>query len=503
MSKLLQQYNKTISAVTASAKRDGMYVVQRWHARNYFELEHKAGRTYKARTDSDVGVGMCVFTKSGHLAFGSTNDVSHESVLSQYKSLAKIAQANQTAGAATAPEIYELEMQPNLGENSLHYRAIDPGHTTITLVEQQLEKLHNHMMELDQAINALIRFNTESDIWRIVRSDDTDVDWCTPKARLNLQLTITKDGKTGSTYLRAIHPTVDQLLGNIESFIKDLDASYHMLVEQISAEQLESGSYPLVLDSTLVGMIAHEALGHPAESDLVANGGSVLGDDTNQYKIGSTVASTSVTVSDHEPGMSHGFHPYGAFGNARQSVTIINNGKLEESISDVFSAAKIGVANKNCERAEGYWAVAIPRMSKTFVDVADAKPAGQELASDGTRVIDPRHVQSALLKLRSFDRHPTVYFLQQMTGGQVSPVVGSFMFGTGFAYRISANTIEPLQPVTFSGNVLGALKSISLGVGEICFEAGGYCGKAGQVAHVTDGGTQLIFVEPTSEVTLS
>src|SRR5207249_1675319 len=142
-----------------------------------------------------------------------------------------------------------------------------------------------------------------------------------------------------------------------------------MLQTQLDAGTLAPGHYPIIIDADLGGMVAHEALGHPAESDLVASQGSALADQSGKFIVGTQIADTGVTIEDHEDNLAHGFHPYGAFGNARQHVTIIENGVLRESVSDVFTAGKIGVSNKNCERSEAYYAPAIPRMSNTFVNM--------------------------------------------------------------------------------------------------------------------------------------
>ena len=500
MSKLLRQYDGLVNSVLSQAKQEAKYVVLRLHQRDFFEAEYKVGNIYKARTDLDVGCGMYVFTKSGHVGFGSTNDLSDESVIQLYGRLANIADANAKAGLATAEEIYDLPVQPNIGQDNLHYMQFDAANIDIIELDQKLSIIHNQLMSIDKTLTSLLRFNFELDQWRIVRSDGTDIDWSNPKTRLMVQITLKKGSASSSTAARFFDTTPTELFKGIDNYTQDLTHAYGLLKDQITAASIEAGHYPLVLDSNLVGMIAHEALGHPAESDAVATNNSVLANSQGRYKSGDNVASTIVSIVDHEPNLTHGFHPYGAFGNARQSVTIIDQGILRESISDIFTAAKTGVENKNCERSEGYWAPAIPRMSNTYVSVSDTKKVD---TTEFGHSNSPAALQALLLKEGILDEHPVVYYLQQMTGGMVNPANGTFMFGTGFVYEVTRDSVVAKQPVSFSGNVLGALKSITAGFGDVIFEPGGYCGKSDQVAHVRDGGNEFIMFAPTDEVTIA
>jgi TldD protein len=500
MSKLLRQYDNISNIILDSAKQEGKYVVLRFHQHDFFEAEYKVGNIYKARNDIDVGCGMYVFTKSGHVGFGSTNDLSDESVTQLYNRLASIAETNAKAGLATAAEIYDLPKQPNIGQDDLHYMHFDAADIDIVELDQKLSVIHNELMAIDKTLTSLIRFNFELDQWRIIRSDGTDVDWSNPKTRLMVQMTLKKGSASSSAAARFFDTTPTELFKGINLYTKDLKHAYKLLKDQITADSIKAGHYPLVLDSNLVGMIAHEALGHPAESDAVATNNSVLATNQGRYKAGDEVASPIVSIIDHEPNLTHGFHPYGAFGNARQPVTIIDRGVLRESISDVFTASKTGVENKNCERSEGYWAPAIPRMSNTYVSVSDTKEAD---TTEFDHSNSPKALQALLLKEGILDEHPVVYYLQQMTGGMVNPANGTFMFGTGFVYEVTGDKVVAKQPVSFSGNVLGALKSITAGFGDVIFEPGGYCGKSDQVAHVRDGGNEFIMFAPTDEVTIA
>ncbi|MBI2798047.1 TldD/PmbA family protein [Candidatus Saccharibacteria bacterium] len=500
MSKLLREYDEVIEAVMAQAKSTGHYAVMRLHRKDFYNVVFKNGAIDKLSIDGDVGTGIYVFTKSGHVAFGSSNDLSRESVLALAADLAKIADANEAAGLATAEQVYELGPQENLGQDKLHYQTYDVAQLDPALIATNLGKFEGFAKSIDPGASTLLQFHADIDTWRVVRSDGTDVDWCVPKSRMYLTLTIKSKSGTASGRIRLIDNSPELMFGSIEQHKKDVGELVEQMRSQLGAPSIAAGHYPILVDADLGGMVAHEALGHPAESDLVASGGSALGNEQKKFIAGTMVAAKDVTIEDHEDELAHGFHPYGAFGNARQPVTIIKDGVLSESISDVFTASKTGVTNKNCERSEGYYAPAIPRMSNTFVNMTKL----QELANpDQKDLLDPETLQVELKNDGFFAKHPKVVLLRQMTGGAVSTATGDFMFGTGFVYELSEQGVTAYKPVSFSGNVVEALKSLEFGLGKVQKNVAGFCGKSEQVAHVNTGGNQLMFFAPTNQVSIA
>lgn len=499
MSKLLQEYNPLIEQLLKQAMDDDAYIVARWHSRDYYVAVRRNHKLDETLVSQNAGLGLYVFTKAGHVAFGSTNELSTDSVIDLYVSLLAAARTNEKLGIAKAHEIYELAMQPNLGEDHLHYQHRE-------LLSYEIDKLPAMMEKIDESIGAInpdasinMSMNIEQDLWRIVRSDGTDVDFSLPKVRLRTVIvTVRNEHGVAQTFFRLAGNTVAEL----ETAITENEPNFHEAVRelaaQITADTVSPGSPPVLLDAELVGMIAHEALGHPAESDIIASGGSTLGDKDDRFKAGLKVAEAGINVTDHEAGLKHGFHPYGAFGNVRKEVQIVKDGKLHESISDVFSSGRAGVENKNCERSEGYWAPAIPRMSNTYVHIDNHKPMAKPEARTQAEI-----AQKTLLEDGVFDTHPTVLFIRQMRGGQVNPASGTFMFGTAFVYELTANTITPKKPVSLSGDALSALKSIKFAAGEVNTSDFGYCGKSSQTAHVNSGGNAFVFLEPNKKITVA
>ena len=500
MSKLLQEYNETIQTVLGLSKKQQYYTVIRVHKRELFSLSYKSGAIDRITTDKDTGIGMYVFTESGHVAFGSTNDCSKNACVDLYNTLKKIASKNQQSGLDTASQIYELKKQVNLGQDKSHYQGLDIDNINIAWIVENLEKLDKYTKEKEPNISSLFGFNLEVDIWRIIRSDGTDVDWVVPKTRLSMSITLRNKSQTVNCRPRIIDITPELLFSNQDEFKSRILQSIDMLNDQLLSEAMVAKDYPIIIDADLGGMLAHEALGHPAESDLVESGGSVLSDKDSNYNTGEKIAHSEVTIEDHEEDLSHGYHPYGAFGNARLPVTIIDKGLLKESVSDVFSSKSIGVENKNCERSEAYYAPAIPRMSNTYISMNKIKKLSHPL---GSELNNPTVLQSALKKDGVFKKYPKIVYLIEMAGGMVTPVTGDFMFGTSFVYELSEDKVEAKKPVSFSGNVIGALEALEYGMGDVQKNTAGFCGKSEQTAHVRSGGNKLLFFSPTNKIKLA
>ncbi len=497
MSKLLREHEDMINAALKKAEDLGVYLVLRVNKNEYMALDWKDGGVDSIAIRDKTGVGLYTFTKSGHVGFGSSNQISENNIIALVESTAAIARANELAGTDIAKEIFSLPRQENLGEDSLHYNTVDVASINQHDLQEYSKKIEAIISKSSKDVRAVINTSYEQVQWRILRSDGTDVDFALPYARTRISMTLRKDDTSTRGFVALFKPSLQELLIDLETPRELISREIAMMRDQLSAEPLQNPgtNRPVLIAGDLAGTLVHEALGHPAESDAVAENASVIGNENGQFMKGTQVATKGVTVVDHEEGLNHGFHPYGTFGNKRESVTIIDDGILKESISDVFTAAKSGVANKNTERSEDYSMVAIPRMSTTYIKLSPELLIETDLSST-----EPHKVQAILKKHGMFNKYPTIHYLIGFRGGSVSPKTGTFMFGSGYTYELSANGVKAVKPASFSGDVLGALKSIEFGAGKLTTDDIGYCGKSSQRAYVSDGGHELIFFTPTKHV---
>jgi TldD protein len=498
MSKLLREHDSVINAALKKAEELGVYLVLRINKNYNYSLHWKEAAIADAAVDSSEGIGIYTFTPSGHLAFGATNELTTDNIEKLVSDTSEVAKANQAMGADAAKEIYDLPFQENLGEDDLHYKAVSIESIPKDKMLDFAAEIESFLLKQEESIKPYIRFSIHQRQWRIVRSDGTDVDFVIPYSIAVVGFTMEKNGVQANGYTSAYTPTPAELLKQTSSIKEKLSEELSLAKDQLTAKPAVAGHYPIIITDKLAGLLVHEALGHPAESDHIAENGSVLGNERNLFRVGEQVAASGVTITDHEEGLSHGFNPYGAFGNKREAVTIIEDGLLKESISDVFTASKTGVLNKNAERSEHYGEVAIPRMSTTFLQLKKDMILEENLAS-----ASPRAVQKLLKSHGVFNKHKKVYYLIGSGGGQVSSKTGDFMFGSHYTYELTADGLTATKPVSFSGNVLEALKAIEFGVGKLSKEGWGICGKSGQSVYVNDGGHELVFFKETNHVSIA
>ncbi len=495
--KLLREFDEAKDKALEAAQKLNVYAVIRFNKNERIALNWQNDGIESVRISAKNGVGLYAFTPSGHVGFASSNETSPKNVCNLVSSAAAIAKANQKAGAESAKEMFDLPVQDNVGEDTLHYSVIEVAEIDQVSLAKYARTLADFAKSCDTNITSTVNVSYEQVQWRIARSDGTDVDFALPYARVAMNMTLRKGETSTQGFVRLFNPSLKKLTQNIVAAKNVISREVKMMNEQLGTKDVaQPGTeQPILIAGDLAGTLVHEALGHPAESDAVAENSSVLGDENSRFTKGEQVAAKGVTVVDHEEGLNHGFHPYGVFGNKREPVTIIDDGILQESLSDVFTAAKSGVSNKNTERSEDYSMVAIPRMSTTFIKLAPELLIDKELDST-----EPIAVQKLLKQHGIFKKYPKVHYLIGFRGGSVLPKTGTFMFGSGYTYELTANSVQAVKPASFSGDVLGALQAIEFGAGQLTTDDFGFCGKSGQRAFVSDGGHELIFFKPTKHV---
>ena len=228
---------------------------------------------------------------------------------------------------------------------------------------------------------------------------------------------------------------------------------------QLKGKTVKAGIYTAILAPEVVGVFAHEAVGHLAEADLAING--IL-----YEKRGQKIAPEFVNIVD-SPSLDYksaiGLTLYDDEGIEGRDAYIIKNGVVNELLTDRFYSAYLGQKPTGNARAEDFRYPVIIRMRNTYFMPSDY--SYEEIIRDvkeGVLLVSPR-------------------------GGQTSPD-GTFQFGIQEAYLIENGEISaPLRNVGISGytlETLGQIKAISK---EFDISPG-YCGKDGQSVPVGVGG---------------
>lgn len=273
--------------------------------------------------------------------------------------------------------------------------------------------------------------------------------------RAHLMVAMTKNTSTGPVTYYDMHGGLGQMEEHFEaapeSFREWLETIYLRVSEKASGIIPESGVHDVVLNSDLAGILAHEAVGHTVESDIVL-GGSVAKDF-----LGQAVASPMVTLVD----FAH--TAYGVTcpqpiliddeGTEAKDTVIIENGILKTFMNNKETSAHFKQEATGHARAFKFSDEPLIRMRNTAI------LPGKSKLDDLIGSIEKG------------------YYLMNAGNGQAD-TTGEFMFAVGFGYEIKNGKLHrPLRDTTISGVAFEMLKSVSMISDEFKWESSGYCGK--------------------------
>jgi len=251
---------------------------------------------------------------------------------------------------------------------------------------------------------------------------------------------------------------------DVASWEATLDALHRHLRAKCAAVPARGGMHTVVMAPPLAGMLAHEAMGHPCEADLVL-GGAVTRD-----LVGQRVASELVTMVD----FAHSYDGNELMvpvycddeGTPARDAVLIKDGILTDFMSSRETAAKLGIAATGSARAYAPSDEPLVRMRNTVI-------------LPGTTSLDDM--------LAGVDDG---YYLMKTMNGQADSTT-EFMFGISLAYEIKNGKLgRAIRDTTLSGSAIKVLQSTDAVSDEMHFSCSGYCGKK-QPMVVSVGGPAL------------
>lgn len=249
--------------------------------------------------------------------------------------------------------------------------------------------------------------------------------------------------------------------------IRELEGMSTKVVDQsialLDAKPAEPGEYDVICAPDITGLIAHEAFGHGVEMDMFVK---------NRAKgaeyIGKQVASDISVMHDGAAAAGHmASYLFDDEGTLGTDTTIIKNGILENGISDLLSAYRLGTTPTGNGRRQSFERKAYARMTNTFFegghdslnDMMASIKHGYLLEGTYSGMEDPKNwgIQCiALLGKEIVDG--------KLTGNLISPVV-------------------------MTGFVPDLLKSITMISETVHLDGAGYCGKGHkEFVKVSEGG---------------
>ena len=255
-----------------------------------------------------------------------------------------------------------------------------------------------------------------------------------------------------------------ELFTSPEELYEKVDDLYEKLMAKKEGVFSEAGICDCIIDSSIAGMIAHEAVGHTVEADLVL-AGSVAA--TN---LGKQVASDKITIVDFAHTAFGKEVPLPVYvddeGTPCEDAVLIKDGILTGYMNNKESAMHFGMKPLGNARAFGFSDEPLIRMRNTAI------LPGTDKLSDMIASIDKG------------------YYLTRTQNGQAD-TTGEFMFGITMGYEIKNGKLgRAIRDTTISGVAFETLKTVDMLSDKMGWSSSGYCGKK-QPMPVSDGGPDV------------
>jgi TldD protein len=421
----------------------------------YIQMDDGRINALTQRIEQGVAVRVLADGAWGFVTTGEMDSV-NQAVKDAY-SMAK-------AAARTRSEPIQLsEAKPYKDTVDMKVKR-DPRTVPIAEKIRYMQRMTQAIRDYDSRITAVtVKVRTVSGLKYVVTSDGTQIQsrhvlvwaypWVTAKEGARLSAARYEEASThqGWEYMEKV--ATPEAVGQQAAKRAKL---------QLEGVPAKAGSFPCILGPRVIGVLAHEALGHLSEADITPNSAFA-------GKLGQVVAAEGVNMTDDGtiPG-EIGTAKYDDEGTPASRVEIIRKSVLTELLTNREYAAKNQLRPTGNARAESYLFAPIIRMRNTYFERGDAG-------------------DSEMLEGIDFG-----YFCADFRGGQAQ-TNASFQVGIQEAYEIVKGKIgRPVTDLSISGIATDSLFKIEMiSKKEFSFE-NGRCGK-GQEAFVGSGGPDIRF----------
>ncbi|MBQ9536079.1 MAG: TldD/PmbA family protein [Clostridia bacterium] len=243
---------------------------------------------------------------------------------------------------------------------------------------------------------------------------------------------------------------------------KVIDLARHLT----KAKPIEPGVYDVITDSSISGLIAHEAFGHGVEMDQFVKDRAMAKDCMGEY-VASPITNMRDGAAAAHSVASYFFDDDGVLAHDTQ---IIRDGVLVAGLSDLASASQLGTEPTGNGRRDSYKRKAYSRMTNTFFC------PGKDKLEDMIASI----------------KHG--YMLFETNNGMEDPKNWQIQCTAEYGIEIVDGKLTDnyVSPVVMSGSVPELLKSISMVSDNFNVIGAGMCGKGyKEWVRVSDGGPNL------------
>lgn len=362
-----------------------------------------------------------------------------------------------------AAEQNALFMDSRINKNKPPFPVISSGKITLSRDVRDIEQKTyiNFAKEVDSYISSkypnlasrTVAVSADSYEKLLTVSNGYDSHYLMPRSYIYVFLTaISKDGSPverykvfgGYGYFDEVFSTPDLLYG-------DIDILYKELMEKAEGIYCDAGYKDVVMHPDLAGILAHEAVGHTVEADLVL-GGSVAA-----HNLGKPVASEIVTMVDFAHTALGKPVPLPIYvddeGTLAEDEVLIKDGILVGYMNNRETARMFDMKPKGNARAYKFSDEPLIRMRNTAI------LPGKNKLDDMIASIDEG------------------YYLTSTNNGQAD-TTGEFMFGICMGYEIKNGKLgRAIRDTTISGVAFEMLKTVDMLSDDMIWASSGMCGK--------------------------
>lgn len=413
------------------------------------------GRLKSAAYDSSEGFGLRVVA-------GETAGYSHSSEVSE----AAIGRAANSS--ALAKRGYSgVSAEGPRATNTKLYGEDDP--TTSPAFSDKvalLQEIDAWVRARDpRVVQVMASLAGERRTVEILRADGRLIRDVRPLCRVNVQVTVEKDGKRENGFAGAGGRAGFEAWISPDRWQEQADEALRQALVNLDAVAAPAGEMDVVLGPGWNGVLLHEAVGHGLEGDFNRKGTSAF-----SGRVGERVAAPGVTVFDDGtlPGR-RGSLTVDDEGTPTERTVLIEDGILVGYMHDRMSARLMGLTATGNGRRQSYAHMPMPRMTNTAMMAGHHKR--EEMIASTKRGL----------------------YCANFGGGQVDITNGKFVFQCTEAYLIEDGKITtPVKGATLIGDGPSALTRVTMIGDDFDFDPGvGVCGKSGQSVPVGVGQPSL------------
>ena len=287
----------------------------------------------------------------------------------------------------------------------------------------------------------------------ITVSNGYDAHVVTPRSYVYVILTAKSAAGTPVDVMTSIggFGTIDRNFIDLSIVKEKIDTLYEQLLQKCEGVYAKAGETTCILSGRMAGMLAHEAVGHTVEADLVQSG------SVSAHLLGKQVASEKVSMVDYAHTAFDKPTPLPVYvddeGVKAEDAVLIRDGILTEYLNSRQSADLFDMTPRGNARAWLFSDEPLIRMRNTVIVPRDDK------FEDMIASVDDG------------------YYLVASGNGQAD-MTGEFMFGVTIGYEIKNGKLgRAMLDTTISGVAFEMLKTVDMVSDEVEWESSGFCGK--------------------------